>query len=140
MHGECECTRVWPVLTEQNITIEETKTSVENQNVQSRREPLPLKFSDLLLLFGNDIDNDTPLVNILVTAGIPVLVISHEKQLHAIKEEKNIALAANPKLLLGLKRKIVVFVEGMKRDDDANYIKLRGITSCTSQLVLVHMV
>ncbi|XP_025113586.1 uncharacterized protein LOC112575780 isoform X2 [Pomacea canaliculata] len=125
---------------EQSFTIEETKTSVENQNVQSRIEPLPLKFSDLLLLFGNDIDNDTPMVNILVTAGIPVLVISQKKQLRAMMQEKNTALAANAKLLLGLKRKIVVFVEGMKRDDDANYIELRGITSCTSQLVLVHMV
>lgn len=113
---------------------------MENQNVQSRIEPLPLKFSDLLLLFGNDIDNDTPMVNILVTAGIPVLVISQKKQLRAMMQEKNTALAANAKLLLGLKRKIVVFVEGMKRDDDANYIELRGITSCTSQLVLVHMV
>ncbi|PVD21803.1 hypothetical protein C0Q70_17604 [Pomacea canaliculata] len=39
--------------------------------------------------------------------SIPVLVISQKKQLRAMMQEKNTALAANAKLLLGLKRKIV---------------------------------
>lgn len=133
---ECGYVGLWSVLKEQSI-IMEPKASMENSNVKSKREPLPLQFSDLLLLFENDIDNDTPIIKILVAADIPVLVINHENQLNALETNENTAIAANARLLWGIKRKIVVFVEGMERSEFAEWIKLRGITSCTSQLVMV---
>lgn len=82
-----------------------------------------------------------PLMKYLLDSGIPVQIISYQNQENILTSDHNTVLAAKAGFLCGLKRKVVVYVEGSinRSDDSAKWTRVRGITSCTSQLVVVRM-
>ncbi|XP_025112361.1 uncharacterized protein LOC112575050 isoform X1 [Pomacea canaliculata] len=102
-------------------------------------QPSRLQSRDLLVLFEDEVTESTPLVRTLVQSGIPVEVVSNENLEDTLKNENNVALAAKAGFLCGIKRKVVVYVEGEERrlDTCVRWNRLRGITSCTSQLIIL---
>ncbi|XP_025112594.1 uncharacterized protein LOC112575163 isoform X3 [Pomacea canaliculata] len=102
-------------------------------------QPSPLQSRDLLVLFEDEVTESTPLIRTLVQSGIPVEVVSNENLEDKLKTENNVAIAAKAGFLCGIKRKVVVYVEGEERrlDNCGRWNRLRGITSCTSQLIVL---
>lgn len=122
------------------ITDIDASATAKESGIKTLWQTPSLRYNDVLILFECEVDKSTPMVKSLVNSGIPVLVINQENQTDALDDEKKIALAAKAGHLLGLKRKVVVFVEGNSGSNDvtAAWNRVRSFTSCTSQLILVH--
>lgn len=101
--------------------------------------PVTLEYRDVMILFERDITGDVPMIKILKDKGIPVQIINSTDERTTIRHGSNTVLVAQAGFLNGLRRKVVVYVEGdIKRSEfSAQWSRLRGITSCTAQLVYV---
>lgn len=100
-----------------------------------------IQWKDILFLFERHVIDDIPIIKALKMSGIPVIVMNSKNKQHVLQDDRNIALAVNPGLVWGRKRKVVVYVEGaIDRSTPSTKRKKRfNITRCASQLVLVHM-
>lgn len=100
-----------------------------------------VQWKDILILVENKLTEEMPLMKYLLDSGIPVQIISYQNQENILTSDHNTVLAAKAGFLCGLKRKVVVYVEGSinRSDDSAKWTRVRGITSCTSQLVIIRM-
>ncbi|XP_025113588.1 uncharacterized protein LOC112575781 isoform X1 [Pomacea canaliculata] len=119
---------------------DQNNTAVSQEtNLQTLKQVSRLKYSDVLILFECDVNKDTPMVKSLQTSGIQMNIISNTEQNYTIEDDTDITFVAKAGQLLGLKRKVVVYVKGGVDMDDASarWNRVRGFTSCTSQLVLV---
>ncbi|XP_025113440.1 uncharacterized protein LOC112575676 isoform X2 [Pomacea canaliculata] len=96
-----------------------------------------LRYRDILMLFEDDVTQFMPVVTAFKESGIPVQIIDYKNQEDVLNS--NVVIAANAGFLCGIKRKVVIYVEGDTEPSDisASWNKLRSITSCTSQLVFV---
>lgn len=101
------------------------------------RQPTALQYRDILMLFEDDATQFMPVVTAFKESGIPVQIIDYKNQEDVLNS--NVVVAANVGFLCGIKRKVVIYVEGNTEHSDlsVSWNKLRSITSCTSQLVLV---
>ncbi|XP_025113098.1 uncharacterized protein LOC112575439 isoform X2 [Pomacea canaliculata] len=100
------------------------------------RQPTALQYRDILILFEDDVKQFMPVVTACKESGIPVQIIDHKSQ--EVVLNSNVVVATNAGFLCGIKRKVVIYVQGNTEPSDifATWNKLRSITSCTSQLVL----
>lgn len=119
-----------------NVTTKNTSGTAQKTPVG---QPARLQSRDLLLLFEDEVTESTPLIRTFVQSGIPVEVVSNENLEDKLNNENNVALAAKAGFLCGIKRKVVVYVEGEEKrlDTCRRWNRLRGITSCTSQLIVL---
>lgn len=106
--------------------------------------PSTLQYRDVLMLFESDVTDETPMVTCLIDRGMSVQVISSRDQESVLQDDHNSVLVAKAGFLYGLKRKVVVYVEGHPSVDKrsefySKWNRLRGITSCTSQLIFIRM-
>lgn len=108
----------------------------------------PLQFSDILILFEfgkimfvqkEHVPEEHNFLKGLREAGIAVRAVSTDENKVVAMDDSNTAWAMHIRYMktLRVRRKIIVYVE---TDTEVKYveIKRRALTSCTSQLVLVH--
>lgn len=122
------------------VSDDQNNTAISQEtNLQTLKQVSRLRYSDVLILFECNVNKDTPMVKSLQTSGIQMNIISNADQNYTMEDDTDIALVAKAGQLLGLKRKVVVYVKGGVDMDDASarWNRVRGFTSCTSQLVLV---
>ncbi|XP_025112575.1 uncharacterized protein LOC112575157 [Pomacea canaliculata] len=114
-------------------------TSNSTRGQRTWETPVTLEYRDVMILFEKDITEDVPMIKILKDKGIPVQIINSTDERTTIRHGSNTVLVAKAGFLNGLRRKVVVYVEGdIKRSEfSAQWSRLRGITSCTAQLVCV---
>lgn len=114
-------------------------TSNSTRDQRTWETPVTLEYRDVMILFEMDITEDVPLIKILKDEGIPVQIINSRDEKTTIRHGSNTVLVAKAGFLNGLRRKVVVYVEGdiNRSEFSAQWSRLRGITSCTAQLVYV---
>lgn len=100
-----------------------------------------LHWKDILFLFEKDVKENVSMFKPLKQLGFQVQVIDPKNIQDVLKNNTNTVLAANVGFSCGIKRKMVVYVEGDidRLQSSAKWSRLFGVTSCTSQLVLVRM-
>lgn len=64
-----------------------------------------------MFLIERDVTEDTRIIKALKLSGIPVIFMDFKNKENVLKVDRNIALAVNPGLGWGRKRKVVVYVE-----------------------------
>ncbi|PVD21787.1 hypothetical protein C0Q70_17588 [Pomacea canaliculata] len=114
-----------------------TMDTLALEHQRQYRQPTALQYRDLLMLFEDDVTQFMPVVTAFKESGIPVQIIDYKNQEDVLNN--NLVVAANAGFLLGIKRKVVIYVKGNTEPSDisVSWNKLRSITNCTSQLVLV---
>lgn len=117
-------------------------TAMETRPVTQERtwsHPSALHYRDILILFESDVTEDTPMVKSLIQSGIPVEVIHFQDQKSFRKSNSDTVLVVKANSLCRLRRKVVVYVEGTinRTATSGGWSRFLGITSCTSQLVIL---
>ncbi|XP_025113462.1 uncharacterized protein LOC112575698 [Pomacea canaliculata] len=101
-----------------------------------------LHYKGILILY--EITDDpitTPIYKVLMDAGIKVKVLDKDHPvLSAMRATNDKVLITRGRHVLGIKKKVVIYVQGkwkLFQDMPQHWKRLRGLTSCTSQLVWV---
>ncbi|XP_025112610.1 uncharacterized protein LOC112575168 isoform X2 [Pomacea canaliculata] len=97
-----------------------------------------LQDNDVLVLFECDLEQGASFLTGLLNAGITVHTLADKEDMKDFTEDNKSACAMHIEQLdrYRMRRQIVVYVESKSWNGD-RYTKWRGITSCTSQLIVV---
>ncbi|XP_025113360.1 uncharacterized protein LOC112575603 [Pomacea canaliculata] len=96
--------------------------------------PPCLQWRDVLVLYYNEITDDSGMVKGLKEAGIPVRVMKDDDFEDVATARSDVVWATRGHRVSGLERKVVVYPE----KDFAPIDRLNSMSRCTSQLVIVH--
>lgn len=109
-----------------------------------------LHYKDVMVLFETRVDKNSPLCDALQRQGARVTVLDNDDVdpvQSIVQATNNEVVVAEVEHMFGVKKNIVIYVEGGPRrsEVDSNkamtmhlkWKRLRGLTSATSQLILV---
>ncbi|XP_025112063.1 uncharacterized protein LOC112574909 isoform X5 [Pomacea canaliculata] len=104
-----------------------------NQKVEGQPKLLS---KDILVLCEND--GETAVSAALKKSGVSVKTVDEKNREQVFEANNNVVWEAKGQHMFGIKRKVVVYVEGNPKDKHKMSVdlkRLRGVTSATSQLI-----
>ncbi|XP_025112045.1 uncharacterized protein LOC112574897 [Pomacea canaliculata] len=119
--------------------LEEDTTSTTVKST-SGATPSSLQWRDVLVLYREEVSDDSGLVKGLKTSGIPVRVVEDIDIRDLATAHSDVVWVANGHHIRGLERKVVVCIDPDARGFpviDNGSVRLHFMSRCTSQLVIV---
>lgn len=128
------------------MTLESALTAKSiNIGTGSLASELRLQDKDMMVLTECDVKENMLFFETLINSGLNTRLLNESQTDNVLKDTSEYVLIANGKDVRGIKRKVVVFLEGSliqskskkpaKHPDYLN--RFRCLTSCTSQLIWV---
>ncbi|XP_025112058.1 uncharacterized protein LOC112574909 isoform X1 [Pomacea canaliculata] len=119
------------------ITILQTLRVIKPVGANQKVEGQPKLLSkDILVLCEND--GETAVSAALKKSGVSVKTVDEKNREQVFEANNNVVWEAKGQHMFGIKRKVVVYVEGNPKDKHKMSVdlkRLRGVTSATSQLI-----